>query len=354
MSDITINVLKVVVPSVLTFFLGIAITPFFTDFFYKHKMWKKSPRTLANITTDDFTKHHNTDSELSTPRIGGVIIWISVLLTVLVIYLASVFFPTEITAKLNFFSRGQTLIPLAALIVAALIGLADDLLQIFGKGNYAKDPLIYRKIKIICVCLIGLVIGYWFYDKLQATAIHIPFLKDLELGIWFIPFFIITMLAVFSSSVIDGMDGLSGGVMAIIFTAYSIIAFTHNQIDISALCAVIGGGILAFLWYNIPPARFYMGETGMLGLTVTLSVIAFLTNSVLVLPIIAIPLVATSASDIIQMTSYKYFNKRRVFKVAPLHHHFEALGWSREKTVMRYWIITVVFAIVGVIVALIS
>ena len=142
--------------------------------------------------------------------------------------------------------------------------------------------------------------------------------------------------------------------MTVIFTAYSIIAYANNQVDISTFCAVIAGGILAFLWFNVPPARFYMGETGMLGLTVTLSVIAFLTNSVLVLPIIAIPLVATSLSVIIQVISYKYFNKRRVFKVAPLHHHFEAIGWSREKIVMRYWIISAVFAIVGVIVALIS
>lgn len=352
---IDINILKVVIPSILTFFLGILITPFFTNIFYKYKMWKKNPRTQAgDITNSDFAKVHNTSAELSTPRIGGVIIWVSVLLTVLVIYLLSIFFPTDLTEKLNFFSRSQTLIPLATLILASLIGLVDDLLQIFGRGNYARDPLIYRKIKIICVCLIGLVISFWFYDKLQHTAIHLPFNGELELGLWFIPFFIMVMLAVFSTSVIDGMDGLSGGVMAIIFTAYSVIAFFHNQIDISVFCAVVAGGILAFLWFNIPPARFYMGETGMLGLTVTLSVIAFMTNAVLVLPIIAIPLVATTASDIIQITSYKYFGKRRVFRIAPLHHHFEAIGWPREKIVMRYWVISVVFAIIGVIIALVS
>ncbi len=350
-----IDVIKVVVPSVLTFFIGVFITPFFTNFFYKHKMWKKSARVdSGDITNNDFSKVHNTSAELSTPRIGGVIIWLSVLMTVLVIYLLSVVFPSDLTEKLNFFSRSQTLIPLAVLLLASLIGLADDLLQIFGKGNYAKDPLIYRKIKIACIVLIGLVISFWFYDKLEATSIHIPFAGELDLGIWFIPFFIMVMLAVFSSSVIDGMDGLSGGVMSIIFTSYSVIAFVNQQIDISAFCAVLGGGTLAFLWYNIPPARFYMGETGMLGLTVTLSVIAFLTNSVLLLLVIGLPLVLTSLSVIIQITAYKYFGKRRVFKVAPLHHHFEAIGWSREKIVMRYWVMTVVFAIVGVITALIS
>jgi len=349
-----IDVLKVVIPSVLTFFLGILITPIFTHYFYKYKMWKKSPRTESGMTTTDFAKVHNTEAELSTPRIGGMIIWVAVLLTVMVIYIVSIVFPNDLTLKLNFFSRSQTLIPLATLILASLIGLSDDLLQIFGKGTYAKDPMIYRKIKIICIVLIGLAISFWFYNKLDISTVYIPFVGELFIGIWFIPFFIIVMLAVFSTSVIDGMDGLSGGVMATIFTAYSIIAFGFNQIDISALCAVIAGGILAFLWFNVPPARFYMGETGILGLTVTLSVIAFLTDSVLVLPIIAIPLVATSLSVIIQIVSYKYFGKKRVFKVAPLHHHFEAIGWSREKIVMRYWIISVISAISGVIIALVS
>ena len=349
-----INVIKIVVPAVLSFFLGMLITPFFTNLFYKYKMWKKSPRTDANITTDDFAKVHNTKSELSTPRVGGIIIWVSVLLTVCVIYLLSIIFPTEITQKLNFLSRNQTLVPLATLILASLIGLIDDMLQIMGKGSYAKDSLVYRKVKIVAVTLIGLAISYWFYYKLEVTSIHMPFLGDINLGLWFIPFFILVMLAVFSTSVIDGMDGLSGGIMATIFTAYALIAFVNNQIDIAAFCSVVSGGTLAFLWFNIPPARFYMGETGILGLTVTLSVIAFMTNSVMVLPIIALPLVLTSASVIIQIISYKYFNKHRVFRVAPLHHHFEAIGWSREKIVMRYWVVSVVFAIIGVIIALVS
>jgi phospho-N-acetylmuramoyl-pentapeptide-transferase len=350
-----IDVLKVVIPSVLTFFLGIAITPFFTDFFYRYKLWKRSARTEAgDITNTDFAKVHNTKEELSTPRIGGVIIWASVILAMALIYLLSIFFPSDLTAKLNFFSRSQTLVPIATLIFASLVGLLDDFIQIFGRGKYAKDPLIYRKIKIASILLIGLVISYWFYAKLEFTSIHVPFDGQLQLGIWFIPFFIFVMLSTFSTSVIDGMDGLSGGILSTIFTAYAVIAFAHHQIDIAALCAVIAGGTLAFLWFNIPPARFYMGETGMVGLTVTLSVVAFLTDSVLILPIIALPLVATSLSVVIQQNSYKYFNKRRVFKVAPLHHHFEAIGWSREKIVMRYWIISVVAAIVGVIVALVS
>ena len=347
------DVLKIIFPTVLTFFIGLSITPFFTRYFYRYKMWKKSPRIEAN-TSNIFNKIHNTEHELNTPRIGGVIIWVSVLFAVCIIYLLSFIFSSDLTEKLNFFSRSQTLVPLGAFFFAAFIGLADDLFHIYGKGAYAQDALIYRKIKIALVTLIGVVISLWFYYKLDFSSVHIPFAGSLELGIWFIPFFIIVMLATFSTSVIDGIDGLAGGVLASIFTAYSVIAFLNNQIDISALSGAIAGGILAFLWFNVPPARFYMSETGMLALTVVLSVIAFLTDTVLLLPVIAFPLVITSASVIIQIQVYKHFNKKRVFKVAPLHHHFQAIGWSREKIVMRYWIVSVISAITGVILVLIS
>jgi phospho-N-acetylmuramoyl-pentapeptide-transferase len=347
------DILKIIFPTVLTFFIGISITPLFTRYFYKYKMWKRSPRTEAG-TSEAFKGIHNTEHELSTPRVGGIIIWMAVLLTVCVIYFLSLIYPSDLMLKLNFFSRSQTLVPLGVFFLAALIGFADDILHIYGHGIFAQDALIYRKIKIVLVTVIGLFISLWFYYKLDFNSIHIPFGGDWNLGIWFIPFFIIVMLATFSTSVIDGLDGLAGGVFASVFTAFTVIAFVNNQIDISALSGAIAGAILAFLWFNVPPARFYMGETGSLALTVVLSVIAFLTDSVLLLPIIALPLALTTASDIIQMVSYKFFNKHRVFKVAPLHHHFQAMGWSKEKVVMRYWIVSVICAISGVILVLVS
>jgi phospho-N-acetylmuramoyl-pentapeptide-transferase len=348
-----IDLIKIIGPTVIAFFIGIFITPIFTKYFYKYKMWKKAPRTEAN-TSEAFNGIHNTSHETSTPRVGGVIIWMAVFLTVVVIYLLDLVWKTELTSTLNFFSREQTVVPLGAFFLAALVGLADDLLQIIGKGSYAKDHLVYRKVKIFFVTLIGLAIGSWFYFKIDFSSIAIPFADRLELGIWFIPVFILVMLATFSTSVIDGLDGLAGGVLASVFTAYSVIAFFNNQADISALCGAIAGAILAFLWFNIPPARFYMGETGILAITVVLSVVAFLTDTVLLLPVIALPLVVTSASVVVQIISYKFFNKRRVLLVAPLHHHFQALGWSREKVVMRYWVVAVVSSIVGVILALVG
>ena len=347
------EVIKIIGPTVLAFFLGIGITPIFTRYFYKYKMWKKNPRIAAE-TSQEFNNIHNTDGEVSTPRVGGIIIWMSVLLSVIAIYIFSAVYPSELARELNFFSRSQTLVPLGTFFLAAFVGLLDDLLQIFGKSSYANDALNYRRVKIVFVSLIGLVISFWFYFKLDFSSVHIPFVGELQLGLWFIPFFIVIILAVFSTSVIDGLDGLAGGVMASIFASYAVIAFAQNQMDISALCGAVAGAILAFLWFNIPPARFYMGETGMLALTVLLAVVAFLTDTVLLLPIIALPLALTSLSVIIQINVYKFFNRKRFFRVAPLHHHFQAIGWPSEKVVMRYWVVSVVFAILGVILALIS
>lgn len=349
---ISLSVIKVFLPAATAFFMGILLTPLFTHYFYKYKMWKKSSRSTNNESdmAPDFKKIHDEKGELGTPRVGGVIIWVTVLLTVLVFALLPYFFPDLFLTKFNFFSRNQTLLPIFTLLFGGLLGLGDDILQILGAGDYVK----YRYIKIGTLVFLGLGVAWWFYSKLGMSSIHIPFDGDLNLGIFFIPFFILVMLATFSSSVIDGIDGLSGGVLGSIFISLTTIAFFNNQIDLAAFCAAISGGILAFLWFNIPPARFYMGETGMMALTVTIAVVAFLSNSVLLLPIIAFPLVLTSLSVIIQLLSKKFRNGKRVFRVAPIHHHFEALGWPKHKVTMRYWILSVIFAIIGMLLFLVS
>lgn len=352
-----LNVIKIFLPTALAFAFGILITPRLTDFLYKHKMWKKTARNdAADITNNDFKQIHNKEEELSTPRLGGIVIWGSVILAISTMWLMSRVFPSDLSMKLDFFSRNQTLIPLAALLLGSFIGLIDDLLQVTdGAKAYANDSISYRKTKILTVILIGALLGSWFYFKLGVTSIAIPFSENvLHLGWLFVPFFIFVLLATFSTSVIDGIDGLAGGVLAIIFGAYAAIAFGKGQIDIAALCGVVSGSILAFLWFNIPPARFYMGETGILGLLVLLTVVAFLTDTVLLLPLIALPLAATSVSVVLQICSYKYFGKRRVFKVAPLHHHFRALGWPLYKVVMRYWVVSVICAIMGIVIAFVS
>lgn len=348
------SAVKVMVPAILAFIIGILMTPALTGFMYRMKMWKTSSR--SNMNTDamspDFKRIHNEKGETSTPRVGGVLIWLSVLVVTTILSLISLIFPSEATIKMNFLSKNQTLLPLATLLFASLIGLIDDFLQIYGKKLDMSDGLS-RKLRILVVLLIAAAGAWWFFFKLNTLSILIPFYGEFELGIYFIPFFMAIVVGIFSGSIIDGIDGLAAGVMSSAFSAYMIIAFSRNQIDLAAFCAVIVGGLLAFLWFNIPPARFYLGETGMLGLTITLAVVAFLTKEVAVLPIIAFPLVVTSFSSSIQMFSKRHFGKK-IFRVAPLHHHFEAIGWPSYKVTMRYWIISIICAIFGTVIALLG
>jgi len=350
----TLDIVKIFVPWVVSFFVGLAGAPLLAHYLYKHKMWKKkagNPVGIGGGGTPIFNKLHK-EKETGTPRMGGVLIWGSALATIFIFWFVSWLFPTDLTQKMDFMSRGQTWLPLFTLVAGSLVGLFDDILVVSGKGKYIAGGLPLRT-RIFIVLWIAFIGAIWFYFKLEVSSILIPFIGDWYLGIFFIPFFMLVMLALFASGVIDGIDGLSGGVMATIFAAYTGIAYFQNQIDLAAFCAVIVGGILAFLWFNIPPARFYMSETGILGLTVTLTVVAFLTGQVMVLPIIAFPLFATVASNIIQVISKKTRGKK-VFLVAPIHHHFEAIGWPSYKVVMRYWVISVIFAIMGMIIALIG
>ncbi len=351
---ISTTLLKIFLPAVLSFVIGMVITPAFTKYFYKYRLWKRASR-LDNddAMSEAFKQIHNEKIETGTPRVGGVIIWVSTLIVILGMFALSKFADDPVFKRLDFLSRGQTLLPLAALFFGGLFGLFEDFLEIFVDKFHAFRQGISSKYLVAVVALIGLAASWWFYVKLGMDYVHIPFVGDIHLGWLFIPFFVVVVLGTFSSRVIDGIDGLAGGVMSVAFASFGVIAFVKDYVDIAALCLVITGGILAFLWFNIPPARFYMGETGMLGLTLTLAIIAFMTNSVLVLPVVGLLLVLTSFSSAIQIFSKRYFSKK-IFKIAPLHHHLQALGWSREKITMRYWVISLMAAVLGVIIAIVG
>ena len=349
-----LDVFKVFAPIAVAFFIGIVFTPFLTHYLYKYKLWKKKAGKVdpSGRTTPIFN-HLHAHKEVGTPRFGGIVIWGSTLLTVFLFWLLADIFPSEITKKLNFLSRNQTWIPLATLLVGSLLGLIDDWLEIAGRGDSAAGGLSFKK-RLLIVLGLGSLVAWWFFTKLGMSDIFIPFWGYLYIGYWFIPFFLLMLAILFSSSVIDGLDGLAGGLMAIVFAAYAAIAFFQNQIDLAAFSGVVAGATLAFLWFNIPPARFYMSETGIVGLTTTLTVVAFLSDSVIVLPIIAFPFFATSLSVVVQLLSKKFRQGKKVFLVAPLHHHFEAVGWPPYKVVMRYWVIGIITAVIGVIIFLIG
>lgn len=348
----TTEVMRIFIPATLAFLIGIGITPFLTHFLYKYQMWKpKAGKTALDGTAAvEFNRLHET-REVGTPRFGGIIVWASVLITAdLLSFLARVY-PNAFT-DLAFISRNQTWLPLAALAVGALVGFVDDLFEVMGR------PGIKLRVRLLVVALVATFCAWWFFDKLDVSSISFPFhTGPLELGILFIPFFVLVALFIYAGGVIDGIDGLSGGTFASIFAAYAGIAFFQNQMDIAALCGAIAGGLLAFLWFNIPPARFYLSETGSMALTLVITVVAFLTDTLgggrglLVLPIISILLVATVFSNIVQIFGKKVLG-RKILRIAPLHHHFEALGWPPYKVVMRYWIVGVVAAIIGMSIAL--
>ena len=351
--ELILGVLKVFGLSAVAFFFAIAWTPLLTHYLYHYKMWRKSVRTRApdGGGTPIFAELHKT-REVSTPRMGGLLIWITTAIIIFAFWLLAKLTDSALLDKMNFLSRNQTWLPLFTLAAASLLGLIDDLLQIYQRGTYVAGGLKFR-IRASVIVLIALIGAYWFYYRLGENALYIPGLGDVVIGLWFIPLFVVTMLATFSTAVTDGLDGLAGGVFATIFAAYGGIAFFRGQVDLAAFSAVLLGALLAFLWFNIPPARFYMGETGILGLTTTLTVIAFLTNSVIVLPIIAFIPAVEAGSVILQLLSKRWRGKK-VFLVAPLHHHFEATGWPSYKVTMRFWVISVVFAIMGMVVALVG
>jgi phospho-N-acetylmuramoyl-pentapeptide-transferase len=347
------DVVRVLIPAAAAFVIGIAGTPLLTHYLYKYKAWKKTGGKIAydgNVASE-FNRLHIAH-EVRAPRFGGVVIWGSAIIVIGLLAVFAYLVPSPLSSQLDFLSRSQTWVPIAALLVGAFVGFIDDLFLISAKGDGLR--LRYR---LIVVVLLSLAIGWWFYDKLDVTSVMLPWGVPIELGILIVPFFILVSLALYASGVIDGIDGLSGGVFASVFASYAIIAFSQSQIDLAAFCATIAGGLLAFIWFNIPPARFYMSDTGTMALTLTIPVVAFMTDTlgegvgVGVLPIIGALLVATVASDVAQLISKKYFGVK-LFRIAPLHHHFEALGWPGEKVVMRYWVLSIVFAFLGVIIAL--
>jgi phospho-N-acetylmuramoyl-pentapeptide-transferase len=353
-SVLLLNVFKVFGLAAFSFMAAFILTPLLTHYLYKNKLWIKQVNraTISGEKATIVGELVKDRSNSHTPRLGGVLVWGTTVLITLFLWVLSIFTDNVLLDKLNFFSRNQTWLPLAALVAASLVGFVDDWMHIHGKGKYIGGglELTYR---ITWVLVIGAIGAWWFYVPLEVNSVFIPFWGDLYLGILFIPIFMLTMLAVFSSGIIDGLDGLAGGVLASVIAAYGGIAFFQSQIDLAAFLGVIGGALLAFLWYNIPPARFYMGETGMLGLTVMLTVVAFLTGAVAVLPIIAFPLVLETSSAMIQVVSKKY-RGRKVFRAAPLHHHFEAMGWPHYKVTMRFWIVSMVTALMGMVIHLIG
>jgi phospho-N-acetylmuramoyl-pentapeptide-transferase len=292
-------------------------------------------------------------AKAGTPTMGGIVIWATVLLIVFFFAAGCSLFPGTWLCDANFLSRGQTWLPLGLMVLAALVGLVDDYLNIrrLGGGKGGGLRMRYRLLSYALVAVLG---ALWFYTRLDWDQLHIPFVGTYNIGLWYVPFFILVVVSTsFSVNEIDGLDGLAGGTLFASFGAYAVIAWSQGRFDLATMCAAIIGALIGFLWFNINPADIFMGDTGAMSLGTVLAVVALMTNQPLLLLIIGLPFVIEALSVIIQVTSKKLRGKK-VFLSAPIHHHLEAIGWSEPRIVMRFWLISFVLAGVGVVLALID
>jgi len=345
---IDLEITKVLILAALSFVVAIILTPLWTHFLYKYRLVKS---IRSEGTTPVFTRLHK--SKEGTPTMGGVLIWFTVFVIAMFFWWGSLFWPETFFSVFNFMTRGETYLPLGAFIASALVGMLDDWFNINRQGG-GKGGGLNIKHRLLIYTLIACFGAWWFYYKLDWDVIRVPFYGLVNMGWWFIPFFIFTIVGTsFSVNEADGLDGLAGGVALVAFATYGTIAFAQGNYNLAAFCGVIIGALLAFLWFNINPARFFMGDTGAMSLGISLGIVAMLTGYPLLLPLIGFIFFIESLSVIIQLFSKKFF-KRKVFLSAPIHHHFEAKGWPETKVVMRFWIMAAVFAVLGLIITIID
>lgn len=334
------QIIRLLLLSASGFVLALAVTPFFTHFAYKYQWWKKIKDSAwiggGAEKAPVFHKLHAAKHKRNIPTMAGIIIWGVVMLLTLVFNL----------------DRGQTWLPLFTLVSLGLMGLIDDYINIRSSGGIAG---IKGKFKMAWILIFSAIGAWWFYSKLGFAIIHIPAWGDVNIGWLYIPVFMMVVTATANAvNITDGLDGLSGGLLSASFGAYAIIAFFQGNFGIAAFCGTIVGAVLAYTWFNIYPARFFMGDTGAVALGATLGVVAMLTNTALVLPVIGFVFVVETLSVIIQLLSKKLRHGKKVFLSAPIHHHFEAKGWPETKVTMRFWIIGALTAFMGVVIALIG
>lgn len=319
------------------FIVAMMLTPIYTKFAYKYQWWKKPRKdTLTGEKAVVFQKLHNEKHKRHIPTIAGVV-------CILAVAIVTVLFNLD---------RRETWLPLATLIVFGVLGLVDDLSNVFLRSD--KRGGLTPKTQILSLLTLSAAGSWWFYDKLGYNSIALPYFGDVTLGILYIPLFILVVLSTSKAvSITDGLDGLAGGLLSMAFGAFAILSLLQGNYMLAAFCCTIVGVMLAYTWFNVHPARFFMGQTGSTALGAVLGVVAMLTNSLFLLPIIGFIFVIEAGSSVIQVFSKKVFHKK-VFLSAPLHHHLEAMGWPETKVTMRFWILGQVLAVVGILIAVLG
>jgi phospho-N-acetylmuramoyl-pentapeptide-transferase len=321
--------------SFLAFVVAMLLTPIYTYFAYRYRFWKR-PRTQATTgeATPVFTKLHAEKHKRNIPTMAGIIM-----------VLATAF----ITVLFNL-DRQQTWLPLAALIGGGAVGLIDDIINIRGNGGGLKG--LRAPIKFAMITLIAAIGAWFFYYKLGYSTLHVPFVGDFSIGWWLIPLFVLVVVSTGNAvNISDGLDGLAGGLLTTAYGVFGVIALLQGNYGLAGFCFTIVGVLLSYVWFNIFPARFFMGDVGSFALGTALGVVAMLTDTLFLLPIIGFVFVAEAGSSLIQILSKKLIH-RKVFLSAPVHHHLEAIGWPEVKVTMRFWVIGQVSGALGLMLAL--
>ncbi len=334
LTDLTKELTGPFVLSVAAFLLAMLLTPVYTFLAYRYKFWKKQRTTsTTGEALSVFTKLHANKFKRNIPTMAGLV------------FVASI----SIVTVFNL-NRGQTWLPIAALLGGAAVGLIDDIINIHGQGKGVAG--MRSGLKFLTIAAIGLVLGWFFYTKLGFDIVHIPFLGNWTAGWLIVPLFAFAVVATGNAvNISDGLDGLAGGLVSIAYGAFGIIAILQGQFMLAGFCFTVVGALLSYLWFNIFPARFFMGDVGSFALGTSLGVVAMLTNTLFLLPIIGFVFVIEAGSSLIQIFSKRVF-KHKIFLSAPIHHHLEAIGWPETKVTMRFWVIAYVMAFLGVLAAI--
>jgi phospho-N-acetylmuramoyl-pentapeptide-transferase len=332
--EITSELTHMFILSLAAFLLAMFMTPIYTFFAYRYKFWKKQRSTsTTGEKLQVFNKLHANKFKRNIPTMAGLIFIVAI----------------TIVTLFNL-DRGQTLLPFVALLGGGLVGLLDDIINLRGSGKGVAG--LRSSVKFLMITALGLLLGWWFFEKNGVSSIHIPFVGDWSIGWAIIPLFAFAVVATGNAvNISDGLDGLAGGLLSITYGAFGLVALLQGQILLAGFCFTVVGALLSYVWFNIYPARFFMGDVGSFSLGVGLGVVAMLTDTLLLLPVIGLVFVLEAGSSAIQILSKKFFG-RKVFISAPVHHHLEAIGWPETKVTMRFWVIGAVAGFIGVLLAL--
>lgn len=325
---------KIMLLGIASFVLAMALTPIYSHYAYKHKLWKRS--RSHSTTGEQLTVIASMRIKRQVPLMAGLVMLVAI---------------TAVTVIFNL-NRNQTWLPLAGLLGGGVVGLIDDIINLRGGGGNVAG--LRAPIKFAMITFVAVLASLFFYYKLGFDTVHVFANLDLNIGWFIIPLFTLVVVSTGNAvNISDGMDGLAGGLLLSAYSAFALIATLQGNYGIAAFCMTVAGALLAYVWFNIPPARFFMGDVGSFSLGTALGVVAMLTNTLFLLPLIALVFVSEAGSTLLQILSKKIFH-RRIFIAAPLHHHLEATGWPKTKVTMRLWVAGQVCAVLGVAVALIG